>query len=73
MSFSGGNRRCIGMAFALFEMKLVLATVLSQYTLTLADNRPVQPTRRGITFAPSTGVKMVVKGKRQWEMGNGGK
>lgn len=64
LPFGGGNRRCIGMAFALFEMKLVLATVLSQYTLASADKRPVEPTRRGLSFAPSTGVRMIVKGKR---------
>ena len=27
--FGGGIRRCLGMAFALFEMKVVVATVLS--------------------------------------------
>ncbi len=37
LSFGGGNRRCIGMAFALFEMKLVLATILSQWEMELAD------------------------------------
>ncbi|HEY9708327.1 MAG TPA: hypothetical protein V6D48_08990, partial [Oculatellaceae cyanobacterium] len=47
-------------AFALFEMKLVLATVLSQVELALVDNRPVKPVRRGITFSPSGGVRMVV-------------
>jgi len=41
----GGNRRCIGMAFAQFEMKLVLATVLSCWQLALLDSKPVQPVR----------------------------
>lgn len=57
--FGGGNRRCIGMAFALFEMKLVLATILQSTELKLAENRPVLPARRGITMAPAGGVKMV--------------
>jgi cytochrome P450 len=63
--FGGGNRRCIGMAFALFEMKLVLANVLSNWNLELADTQPVQPARKGVLLGPSGGVKMVVKGKRE--------
>jgi cytochrome P450 len=58
--FGGGHRRCLGMAFALFEMKLVLATILSQYSLTLAEKRPVLPVRRGLVFAPAGGVRLVV-------------
>ena len=64
LPFGGGNRRCIGMAFAQFEMKLVLATILSHWELALADSKPVKPVRRGLLMAPSDGVRMVVKGKR---------
>jgi len=53
LPFGGGNRRCIGMAFAQFEMKLVLATILEQFQLSFPDNRPVRPIRRGLTLAPS--------------------
>lgn len=63
LPFGGGNRRCLGYAFALFEMKLVLATVLSHAELVLADNRPVQPVRRGFTFSPSGGVRMICRCK----------
>ncbi len=62
--FGGGNRRCLGYAFALFEMKLVLATILSQVELELLDNRPLKTTRRGFTFTPHGGVKMKVKAIR---------
>ncbi len=65
LPFGGGNRICIGMAFAMFEMKLVLATVLSQLDLELVDNIPVKPMRRGVTLAPSGGKWLVVTGK--WE------
>ncbi|ACC82780.1 cytochrome P450 [Nostoc punctiforme] len=64
LPFGGGNRRCIGMAFALFEMKLVLATVLSRWQMELADSKPVRPVRKGLLFSPAGGVQMVVKGKR---------
>jgi len=63
--FGGGSRRCLGMVFALFEMKLVLATVLTQFKLTFADLSPVKPARRGVTLAPSSNLRMVVKGIRQ--------
>ena len=61
LPFGGGNRRCLGYAFALFEMKLVLATVLSHVELELLDNRPLRSARRGFTFTPEGGVKMKVK------------
>ena len=64
LPFGGGNRRCIGMAFALFEMKLVLATVLSQWQMELADSKPVQPVRKGLLLGPAQGVRMVATGRR---------
>jgi cytochrome P450 len=60
LPFGGGNRRCIGFALALLEMKLVLATILSNYQLALADTKPVKPQRRGLTIAPANGVHMVL-------------
>jgi unspecific monooxygenase len=64
LPFGGGNRRCIGMAFALFEMKLVLATVLSSWQLERADSNQVRPIRKGLIFGLSDGVQMRVTGKR---------
>jgi cytochrome P450 family 110 len=61
LPFGGGYRGCIGTAFSMYELKLVLATILMRFQLELADNRPVRPVRRGITIVPSGGVKMVVK------------
>lgn len=63
LPFGGGSRRCIGMAFAQFEMKVVLAKILSSFELALADNRPVRPVRRGLTSAPSD-VQMVATNQR---------
>lgn len=57
--FGGSNRRCIGMAFALYEMKLVLATVMSRYSLAIPGNQTVKPVRRGVTLAPSGGKWLV--------------
>lgn len=59
--FGGSDRRCIGAAFALFEMKLVLATILSQYDLTLVEQAPVKPIRRGVTIAPKGAIHFVIQ------------
>ena len=59
LPFGGGNRRCIGMAFAQFEMKLVIATILKHFQLELLDNRSVKPVRRGLTVAAPDSLRMV--------------
>lgn len=63
LPFGGGVRRCIGEALASFEMKLVLATMLSRYRLAMADRDPEYPMRRGVTFAPARGVQMILEEK----------
>nr|WP_041238073.1 cytochrome P450 [Gloeothece citriformis] len=63
--FGGGARRCVGDALAPFELKLVLGTIMSNYELSLADNRPEKLQRRGLTLGPARGVKMIFNGKRQ--------
>lgn len=61
LPFGGGSRGCIGTAFSMFEMKLVLATILSRFQLELTAKNPVRPVRRGITIVPSGGVPIVVR------------
>jgi cytochrome P450 len=63
LPFGGGVRRCIGMAFAQFEMKLVISGILLGFELALADSRSVRPVRRGLTAGPSP-FRMVVKEHR---------
>ena len=62
--FGGGNRRCIGAAFASFEAKVVLGTLLSAYHFELLDNRPLSVERRHITLMPRGGVRMKHLGQR---------
>ncbi|MCT7977430.1 cytochrome P450 [Laspinema olomoucense] len=64
MPFGGGKRRCIGAVLAAYEMKLVLATILSGYDLKLEEKSPVKPQRRGVTLSPAGGIKMVKVGDR---------
>jgi cytochrome P450 len=65
LPFGGGSRRCLGYALAQLEMKLVLARVLSQYELALAETKPVKLQRRGFTLAPAGGIRMMMTGKRR--------
>lgn len=58
--FGGGNRVCIGMALALYEMKVVLSTLLSQVKLTRPAGAQSKPVRRGILIAPDDGVRVLV-------------
>ncbi len=62
LPFGGGARRCIGEALAQFEMKLILATMLSRYQLALAEQAPERPQRRGVILAPANGVRMILQG-----------
>ena len=58
--FGGGIRRCIGMAFAMYEMQTVLATVLRRLTIEAAPRQRVRVVRRAITLAPSGGMPLIV-------------
>jgi cytochrome P450 len=60
LPFGGGVRRCLGMAFALYEMKVVLARVLRRVELRLAPGYRPRPVRRSITLAPSRGLPVVM-------------
>ena len=64
LPFGGSNRRCLGSALALLEMKLVLANIVSRFELKLTNKRPVKPVRRGLTFAPPGNMKMIVSNYR---------
>ena len=63
LPFGGGARRCPGEILAMFEMKLVLATILSRYQLALANDKIVEkPKAIGVNYPPASGLKMVMIG-----------
>lgn len=62
--FGGGPRRCLGAAMALYETKLVLATVLRSYRLRLVRDGPVRSVLHGLTMGPEGGVPMIYEGPR---------
>ena len=53
-------RRCLGAAFAEFEMRIVLREVLGRCELHKADPAPEGVGRRNITFSPRAGTPVVV-------------
>lgn len=64
IAFGGGPRRCIGAAFAMYEMKIALVTLLRRYDLRLVKDAPINYVQRGLTMGPKTGIDMVMEGKR---------
>jgi cytochrome P450 len=59
LPFGGGGRRCIGMALALYEMRLVLQTLLPQVPLRLPDP-PAKVRLRSFLFSPARGPRVLV-------------
>jgi hypothetical protein len=53
--FGGGTRRCLGAAFALFEMDVVLRTMLRHFELLPANDKEEHESFRGVAFAPAKG------------------
>ncbi len=58
--FGGGIRRCLGAAFAEFEMRIALREVLTRCELHKADSAPEKIGRRNITLSPKQGTPVVV-------------
>jgi cytochrome P450 len=62
--FGGGNRVCLGMPFALYEMKVLLATVLSQVRPGRPAGARSRARRYGIVLGPDDGGRIVVRPTR---------
>ena len=59
LPFGGGVRRCLGAAFATYEMKMVLAAMLRGSKLALTRGYAPRAQRRGVTLAPAGGVPVI--------------
>jgi len=60
LPFGGGIRRCLGASFALYEMRIVLDTVLRRATLETTDAAAEPVKRRFVTFTPRDGGRVRV-------------
>ncbi len=58
--FGGGIRRCIGAAFAEFEIRIALREILTRCELHKANRAPEKIGRRNITLSPRGGTPVVV-------------
>jgi cytochrome P450 family 138 len=59
--FGGGDRRCIGAAFANMEMNVTLRTILRDFSLTSTDERDERWRSRGIANSPAKGGRVAVR------------
>jgi len=58
--FGGGVRRCLGAAFALMELRVVLAELGRTLDAAAVDAAPEATRRRAITMAPARGAEVVL-------------
>ncbi len=58
--FGGGLRRCIGMAFAMQEIKMTLATMVRAVDFTLGASARPEVARRAVSIAPRDGAPITV-------------
>lgn len=59
--FGGGVRRCLGAAFAEYEMRVVLGELFDSRKVRLSAERPERAKRRSITHVPSRGATVVLE------------
>jgi cytochrome P450 len=59
--FGGGVRRCIGAAFAEYEMRTILREFVERAELRPASPRPERVRVRNITLAPAKGTRVVLE------------
>jgi cytochrome P450 family 135 len=57
--FGGGVRRCIGAAFAEYEMRTILREFVQRAELAAVDQRPERVKIRNITLTPAKGARVI--------------
>jgi cytochrome P450 len=59
--FGGGVRRCLGASFAMLEMNVVIAAILTRARLRAPRAKPEKTRFRGVTLLPSRGGEALVE------------
>ena len=64
--YGGGPHRCSGAAFAMYEMKIVLATLLREHDFRMTAQDPMRASRQPnvALFGPASPVVLVVDGQK---------
>jgi cytochrome P450 len=57
LPFGGGPRICIGNSFAMMEARLILASIMQRYHLSLVPGQQIEPEPL-LTLRPKNGIKM---------------
>ena len=61
--FGGGARRCLGAAFATYEMKIILGTILSRWECEPLTKKVPPAVLQSITMAPTKKIQLLLKGQ----------
>lgn len=64
LPFGGGARRCLGAAFAAYEMRIVLGSLLARHRFSLVSSEEPRTIRRNVTMGPLGGIPMIYEGER---------
>ena len=62
--FGGGVRRCVGAAFAQYEMRVIMRAVLERTELRAPDPEPERVRLRNVTLAPGKGSRVELAARR---------
>ena len=61
LAFGGGHRYCLGAAFALSEMAVVIGTLLPRFRFELESDTPLRVGRRNVTLPPEAGAPVTLR------------
>jgi cytochrome P450 len=65
LPFGGGNRRCLGAALAMEEMRIVLGEIARRTDLVATDDAPERPKHRNVTMIPGQGGRVIATAVRR--------